>query len=85
MQGLRKKDLLWQRRFIDDTFIIIRKKANSEEILNILNSYHKDIQFISVKEESEQLAFFDLDVKLHEEFNFILCFRELYLFSSYTR
>ena len=53
MKKLRKKGVLWYKRFVDDTFVIIRKKAGSDKLLNILNSYHPDIQFTLAKEENQ--------------------------------
>ena len=63
MKRLRKKGVLWYKRFVDDTFVIVRKFANLNKILSILNSYHRDIQFTLTKEESEQIAFLDVLVK----------------------
>ena len=63
MKKLRKEGVLWYKRFVDDTLVIIRKKADSGKLLNILNSYHPDIQFTLVKVKNQQLAFLDVMVR----------------------
>ncbi|CAF2144860.1 unnamed protein product [Rotaria magnacalcarata] len=63
MDKLKKAGVLWYKRYVDDTFVIIRKKAKINNIKKILNSLHKDIQFTSVQEQNNELSFLDVLVR----------------------
>ena len=53
-------------RYVDDTIAFV-KEDQIENVLTILNSYHKDIKFTHEVEENAELPF--LDVMLHREQN----------------
>ncbi|CAM2711908.1 unnamed protein product [Rotaria socialis] len=59
---LKKAGVLWYKKYVDDTFVIIRK-AKINNIKKILNSVHKDIKFTSVQEQSNELLFLDVLVR----------------------
>jgi predicted transcriptional regulator len=43
MKKLQGAGVMWYKRYVDDTFSIVDKDANIENIKEILNSYHPDI------------------------------------------
>ena len=45
------------RRFVDDTFLLIRSKAHIAKLRNYLNKQHKNIKFTSQIEENGSLNF----------------------------
>ncbi|CAF3014113.1 unnamed protein product [Rotaria sp. Silwood2] len=55
--------MLWYKRYVDDTFVIIHKNAKVTNIQKILNNFHKDIQFTSVQEQNNELPFLDVLVR----------------------
>ena len=63
MAHLRNAGILWYKRYVDDTFAIIDKNANINDIIKILNSFHPAIQFTSTKEENDELPFLDVLVR----------------------
>ena len=54
------------RRYVDDTFTIV-KKGKRDEVIAALNSFHPNIKFTHEVEEEQQIAF--LDVLLTKEEN----------------
>ena len=63
MTKLKEAGVLCYKRYVDDTFVIVQKDAKINNIIEILNSFHKDIQFTSVEEQNNEL--FVLDVLVH--------------------
>ena len=57
MKKPKEARALWYKRYVDDTFVIIHKNARINNIANILNSLHKDIQFTSVEGQNNELLF----------------------------
>ena len=50
------------KRFVDDTFLIFRKKDHAEKFKNYLNKKHKNIKFTSEIDENGLLSFLDITV-----------------------
>jgi len=65
MTQLRGAEVMWYKRYVDDTFVLVDKNANIDNIKYILNSYHPDIQFTSADEKDNELPF--LDVLVHRD------------------
>ena len=63
MKQLKTAGLLWYKRYVDDTFTIIHKNTKLNDIKNILNSIHKDIQFTSEQEQNNELPFLDVLIR----------------------
>ena len=57
---LGRKMALWER-YVDDTFTFIHKNE-IENVKNILNTFHKDIQFTHEIEKNESISFLDVSV-----------------------
>ena len=57
---LKQAGVIYFKRYVDDTFTIIKKDADLKKILNILNSYHPNIQFTKEEEKNNSLAFLDI-------------------------
>src|SRR5579871_5001262 len=52
--------LLFWKRFVDDTFTIIKKDANVDNIIDILNSFHNCIVFTHEEEVNNSVPFLDI-------------------------
>ena len=48
------------RRFIDDTFLLLRTKDHIKKFKNYLNKEHKNMKFMSEIEENGSLLFLDI-------------------------
>jgi hypothetical protein len=53
------RDILFWRRYVDDTFAIVRTRKKTF-IMNRLNSYHPSIQFTIEEEKDGKLPFLDI-------------------------
>ncbi|CAF3879985.1 unnamed protein product [Rotaria magnacalcarata] len=60
MPTLRKNGVLWWRRFVDDSFTILSDTTGINVLKQILNSYHKNIQFTHTEEEDNTIPFLDV-------------------------
>ena len=67
MKKLKKAGVIWYKRYVDDTFLIIHKNAKIYKIAKILNSLHKDIQFTSAQEQNNKLPFLDVLVRRNKK------------------
>ncbi|CAF3497645.1 unnamed protein product [Rotaria sp. Silwood1] len=52
-------------RYVDDTFVLINKDANVDNILSILNDFHSSIKFTRKIENNDKLEFLDVQVINH--------------------
>jgi hypothetical protein len=60
MSRLKSNGLLYWRRFVDDTFAIVKKDANVDKIIDILNSFDNSIVFTFEEEVNHSLPFLDI-------------------------
>ncbi|CAF5019252.1 unnamed protein product [Rotaria sp. Silwood1] len=60
MSRLINNGLLYLRRFVDDTFAIIKKDADLNKIIDILNSFDNCIVFTCEEEVNNSLPFLDI-------------------------
>ncbi|CAF2900990.1 unnamed protein product [Rotaria sp. Silwood2] len=49
-------------RYVDDTFVLLNKDTNVDNILSVLNDFHSSIQFTRKIEDSDKLEFLDVQV-----------------------
>ncbi|CAF2496372.1 unnamed protein product [Rotaria sp. Silwood2] len=49
-------------RYVDDTFVLINKNANVDNMLSILNDFHPSIKFTRKIEDNDKLEFLDAQV-----------------------
>ncbi|CAF4709196.1 unnamed protein product, partial [Rotaria sp. Silwood2] len=49
-------------RYVDDTFVLINKDANVDNILSILNDFHPSIKLTRKIEDNDKLKFLDIQV-----------------------
>ena len=50
-------------RYVDDTFVIIKNKANAEIILDFLNRQHNTIKFTMEKQLKNEINFLNIKIK----------------------
>ena len=50
------------RRYVDDIFVLFRKKEHLKLFLNYFNSCHENIKFTSEKETNNKLSFLDIQI-----------------------
>ena len=60
MPRLKRDGVLFWRRFVDDTFVILEKNANVDNINEILNSFDQDITFTREEETNNSISFLDI-------------------------
>ena len=60
MPRLKRNGVLFWRRFVDDTFVILDKDANVDNVIEILNSFDQDIIFTCEQENNNSLPFLDI-------------------------
>ena len=60
MPKLKENGLLFWRRFVDDTFTILRKDADIAKLIEILNSFDTEIIYTSEEETNNSIAFLDI-------------------------
>ena len=60
MPKLKENGLLFWKRFVDDTFTIIKKDADIIKLTEILNSFDTEIVFTSEEETNNSIAFLDI-------------------------
>lgn len=63
MKRIRTAGVEHYKRFVDDTFTLVRKGTDKSTILNILNSYDIDIQFTCEEETNRHISFLDVNVE----------------------
>ena len=61
---LTNKVSSWER-YVDDTFTFV-KKGEIDNVIDILNGFHKDVQFTNEVEVNGSIAFLDVNVKRNE-------------------
>lgn len=59
---LKRNGVLYWRRFVDDTFVILKKDSNVDNIVDILNSFDNKIQFTVEPETIHSLPFLDIKI-----------------------
>ena len=52
--------MLYYKRFVDDSFVLIKEKADSNKLLSTLNSLDTSIQFTMEEEKNNTLPFLDI-------------------------
>ncbi|CAF3250684.1 unnamed protein product [Rotaria sp. Silwood2] len=62
MDKLKELGVCEWYRYVDDTFVLINKDTNIDDILSILNNFHSSIKFTYKIEENDKLEFFDVQV-----------------------
>lgn len=62
MPRLKRNGVLYWRRFVDDTFIILEEDSNVNNIVEILNSFDNKIQFTVEPESNYSLPFLDIQI-----------------------
>ena len=67
MEQLEQHGLVYWKRYVDNTLAIVRKDADINKLLTILNSVHSSIQFtIEPENEKDQsLPFLDILIRRH--------------------
>ncbi|CAF4267577.1 unnamed protein product [Rotaria sp. Silwood2] len=60
MDRLTQSDVCEWYRYVDDTFVVINKDANVNNILSILNEFHPSIKFTRKIEDNDKLEFLDV-------------------------
>ena len=67
MKQLEQRGLVYWKRYVDDTLAIIKKDADINKLLTILNSFHSSIQFtIEPENEKDQsIPFLDILIRRH--------------------
>ncbi|CAF3164199.1 unnamed protein product [Rotaria sp. Silwood2] len=60
MPRLERNGILLWKRFVDDTFVIVDKNADIDNIIEILNSFDPDIVFTCEQEKKNSLPFLDI-------------------------
>ena len=60
-----KNNLLYLR-YVDDCFVLLRSEKTMDEFFNILNNAHDSINFTIEKENNDELAFLDVQIKRKE-------------------
>ena len=63
MAELRNLGVLTWFRFVDDTFVVLNKKSDAEQVLGFLNKQHKNMRFTSELEKDGRIPFLDVLVK----------------------
>ncbi|CAF3633014.1 unnamed protein product [Rotaria sp. Silwood1] len=57
---LKQNGVIYWRRFVDDSFVLVDENANINKLLDILNSFDTDIQFTVETEKNNSLLFLDI-------------------------
>ena len=60
MSRLKRNGILFWKRFVDDTFVIIKKDADINKLIDILNSFDNNIIFTYEEEVDNSLPFLDI-------------------------
>ena len=63
MDELHANGLVYYKRYVDDIFAIIKEGTNINRLMEILNSFHKSIQFTYELENNGSLPFLDISVQ----------------------
>ena len=59
-EKLISNGMLYYKRFVDDSFVLIKEKADTNKLLSILNSLDTSIQFTMEEEKNNTLPFLDI-------------------------
>ena len=62
MSKLRSNGVLFWRRLVDDTFVLVKETADVDKLLDILNSFDNNIVFTSEVEKFNSLPFLDIQI-----------------------
>ncbi|CAF2455742.1 unnamed protein product [Rotaria sp. Silwood2] len=54
--------ILYWKRYVDDCFVIIKENADTDKLLDIVNSFDIDIQFTAEPEVDNCLSFLDISI-----------------------
>ena len=54
---------IYYRRYVDDTFVIFKKKDDAVKFLNYLNNQHQKISFTMETEQNNEIPFLDVLIK----------------------
>ena len=57
---LEANGILYYKRFVDDTFVLINEAADIKKLLKMLNNFHSDIQFTVETENNGSFPFLDI-------------------------
>ena len=57
---LEANGMLYNRRFVDDSFVLVKETADIDKLLYILNSFYTDMQFTVEIENNDSLPFLDI-------------------------
>ena len=60
MSQLKNNGLVYWKRFVDDTFAIVKKDAKIDKIIDVLNSFDNCIKFTYEEEVNNSLPFLDI-------------------------
>ena len=66
---------LFYRRYVDDTFMIFKKKEHVDQFFNYINEKHRNIKFTKENENEDKLDFLDVRINKREvsgSYSFIL-------------
>ena len=60
------RNKLFYPRYVDDCFVLVSSEKIMNEFFNILNTAHNSISFTMEKENNNEFAFLDVQVKREE-------------------
>jgi len=60
LESFVSSEVLFYRRYVDDTFCLFHSVSEAELFFHYLNSQHKNIRFTMEKESEHKLAFLDV-------------------------
>ena len=68
------------KRYVDDTFVILKSASDAKPVLDLLNTLHKNIKFTTEKEKDGKIPFLDILVKRRKD----RLYTELYRKPTFT-
>ena len=90
LQNFGLTEVLFYRRYVDDTFCLFHSEADAVQFFHYLNSRHINIRFIMEKESENRLPFLDILIDNNQVPVLITVFRKstftglLMNFTSFT-
>ena len=60
---LNSLGVILYKRYVDDTFVILKSRDNAQTVLDFLNTLHPNIKFTTEMEKNGCLPFLDVLVK----------------------
>ena len=60
---LKSLGVILYKRYVDDTFVILKSRDNAHSVLDFLNTLHPNIKFTTEMEKNGRLPFLDVLVK----------------------